>query len=297
MKARYMVQLAGLSALWGASFMMTRISVRVIGPNLTATIRMALASVVLAIIMRALGQRWPLQHWKELFLLAFLAVAGPHLLYAQSALNLPAGYGSLLSVTTVLFGAFASAWLKEEKLTATKLLGCVVGLMGAALVVRLGPVEPTPTLLWAALLCVGGAALSGTSTPFLKKAISRMEPLSITAGMHVAAVVLMLPAAAHDLPDARFTWQALAAVASLGVLTSGLAYWMYMRVMRHVSPTAALSSVFMTTGFGVLWAVLFLNEPTSPAMVSGGALILLACLLVSGLNPLRSSLLTLSDKP
>ena len=45
----------------------------------------------------------------------------------------------------------------------------------------------------------------------------------------------------------------------------------------------------------VLWAVLLLGEPTSAAMAAGGALILLACLLVMGLNPVRWRLQNLRD--
>lgn len=296
MKAKYFFQLVALSALWGASFMLTRIAAPALGPNLAAGLRMSLATGMLSMIMWKLNTPWPLGHWRELFLLGLLAVAGPHLLYARSALALPAGYGSLLTVTSVLFGAFASAWLKEESLTLPKLLGCLIGFVGAALVVRLGPVAPTHTLVIAALTCMCGAAISGVSTPFLKKAISRMEPLQITAGMHAAAVVLMLPGALLDLPQAHFSLQAVAAVGLMGVFTSGLAYWMYMRIMRHVPPMAALSSTFMSTAFGVFWAVLMLGEPTSMAMVFGGALILLACLLVMGLNPLRWRLQGLLDR-
>jgi drug/metabolite transporter (DMT)-like permease len=295
-KTKYFFQLVALSALWGASFMLTRIAAPALGPNLAAGLRMVMATTMLSLIMWKLKTPWPWQHWRELFLLGLLAVAGPHVLYARSALELPAGYGALLTVTSVLFGAFASAWLKEESLTVPKMLGCLLGFAGAALVVRLGPVEPTRTLMVAALTCMAGAAISGISTPFLKKAIARMEPLQITAGMHAAAVVLMLPGAIHDLPQAHFTLRAMAAVLLMGFVTSGLAYWMYMRIMRHVPPMAALSSTFMSTGFGVLWAVLLLGEPTSAAMAMGGALILLACLLVMGLNPLRWRLQALLDR-
>jgi drug/metabolite transporter (DMT)-like permease len=193
-----------------------------LGPNVSAGLRMLLATAVLAAIMRALKHSWPLQHWRELLLIGFLAVAGPHLLYSWSALHLPGGYGALLSVTAVLFGAFASALLKEETLTRGKLAGCVLGLLGAGLVVKLGPVEPTATLVLSALVCMGAAALSGTATPFLKRATLRMEPLSITAGMHAAAMLMLLPGALYDLPQARFTWSAVAAVVVLGVATSGL---------------------------------------------------------------------------
>lgn len=287
MKSKYFLQLLALSALWGASFMLTRIAVPALGPNLLAALRMLLATLVLATLMRVLKHRWPLVHWRELALLGALGVAGPHVLYAWSALHLPAGYGSLLTVTSVLFGAFASAWFKEESLTPTKLLGCLLGFVGAALVVRLGPVQPTPTLMVSALVCVAGAALSGTATPLLKRATARMEPLAITAGMHASAVVMMLPGALYDWPRAQFTSRALGAVLMLGIATSGLAYWMFMRIIRHIPPVAALSSTFMTTGFGVLWAVVLLNEATGPILYAGGLLILLACLLVTGIFRLR----------
>jgi drug/metabolite transporter (DMT)-like permease len=294
-KAKYFFQLIGLSALWGATFMMTRVSAPALGPNLSAGLRMLLATLTLAVMMRVFKQPWPWAHWRELFLLGFLAVAGPHILYSRSALDLPAGYGSLLSVTSVLFGAVASGLLKQERLTVAKWIGCLLGFAGAVLVVRLGPVEPTPTLIRAALVCMGGAAFSGIATPYLKRAMARMEPLAVTAGMHTAAVILMLPGALYDLPKAHFTPQALVSVTVMGVATSGLAYWMYMRIVRHVPPMAALSSTFMSTGFGVAWAVVLLDEPVGAVMMTGGAMILLACLLVFGLNPLQWRLFNPSD--
>ena len=104
MKARYFIQLVMLSALWGASFILTRVAAPQLGPNVSAGLRMLLATLVLGAIMRALKHAWPTQHWRELLLIGFLAVAGPHLLYSWSALHLPGGYGALLSVTASSLG-------------------------------------------------------------------------------------------------------------------------------------------------------------------------------------------------
>jgi len=267
--------------------MLTRYAVPVLGPNMLAALRMGFAALALAAIMRALGQRWPLEHWRELGLLAVLAVAGPHVLFSWAALHMPAGYAALLYVTSVLFGAFASAWMKEEALTLVKMLGCLAGFVGAALMVQLGPVQPSVTLVVAVLTATLGSALSGASTPLIKRAISRMEPLAITAGMHVIAFILLLPGLLIDLPQAQFTPGAVGAVALMGIVTSGLAWWMYARLMRHVSPMGALSSTFMITGFGVLWAVVFLDEQVGTGHYVGGALILLASTMVTGFHPFR----------
>lgn len=267
--------------------MLTRFAAPVLGPNMLAALRMGFATLALACIMRALRQRWPTEHWRELVLLAVLAVAGPHILFSWSALHMPAGYSALLYVTSVLFGAFASAWMKEEVLTGMKLFGCLLGFAGAALVVQLGPVQPSLTLVVAVLTATLGSALSGASTPLIKRAITRMEPLAITAGMHLISFLVLLPGALVDWPTSRFTASALGAVVVMGVATSGLAWWMYARLMRHVTPIAALSSTFMITGFGVLWAVVFLDEQVGVGHYTGGALILLASTMVMGFNPLR----------
>ena len=73
----------------------------------------------------------------------------------------------------------------------------------------------------------------------------------------------------------------------MGICTSGLAYWQYMRIVKHVTPVAALSSTFMVTIFGVLWGHLVLGEVFTLASYAGGALVLMATILVTGFNPLR----------
>ena len=285
MQAKYFFQLLALSALWGLSFIMTRIAAPALGPNVSAGLRMVLAAITLNILMRVLKHPWPWQHWRQLLLLGFLAVAGPHFLYSWAALTLPGGYGALLSITAVLFGAFASTWLKEEELTRVKWAGCALGMLGVALLIRLGPVDPTAALVQGALTCMAAAAISGTATPLLKRATQRMEPLAATTGMHTAAALMLAPGALYGLPQAQFTLNALLCVAVLGIATSALAYWMFMRIVQHIPPMASMSANFLSTGFGVLWSVLLLGESTSLTMAFGGAMILVACMMVSSLHP------------
>ena len=221
MKTRYFVQLIALSALWGASFLFLRVASPVLGPNVLAVGRIGLATVTLALIMAALKQRWPWRHWVELLRLGALSVAVPFLLYAWAALRLPAGYSALLNSTVVVFGTLAAAWMKEDTLTARKLAGCVVGFAGVGLIVRLGPVAPTPEVLLATLACIAAAACYGVSTPLMKRATKHMEPLAIAAGIHLASLVVLLPGALWSWPQARFTEGAMAALLVLGVVTSG----------------------------------------------------------------------------
>ena len=296
MKPKYFLQLICLSALWGSSFMLLRIATPVMGPAVLCAIRIGLATVTLALIMRGMNHRWPWTHWRELAVLGALSVAAPFMLFSWAALHLPAGYSALLNSTAVLFGAFASAWFKEDTLTARKLVGCACGFAGVALIVRLGPVAPTPNVITAALACILASACFGLSTTLMKRAITRMQPLQIAAGLHGFALIFLLPGAAYMWPEARFTLGALAAVAVMGVVTSALAYWVHLRIMAHVTPVAAMSPVFLMPIFGVAWGHIFLGEPLSPGIYAGGSLVLLACALVSGFNPWRRGVAVVNPK-
>ncbi len=285
MKTKYLAQLFALSALWGASFMLIRIASPLLGPNVLAALRIGVATLTLAVLMRAMRHSWPLKHWRELALLGALSVAAPFLLFARAALYLPAGYSALLNTTAVLFGIFAAAWLKEDTLTLRKLLGCVCGFVGVALIVGLGPVKLSPEVILAALACIAASACYGTSTPLMKRAIGRMQPLEIAAGIHGLSLLMLLPGAVWSWPEAQFTPVALAAVAVMGVVTSGLAYWLHIRILVHVSPVAAMSPTFLIPIFGVTWGHLFLGEQLSSGIYLGGALVLLASALVTGFSP------------
>ena len=57
MKARYFIQLLIVSALWGASFPMLRVAAPEMGSNVAAMLRVAIGTVTLSLIMRAVGDR------------------------------------------------------------------------------------------------------------------------------------------------------------------------------------------------------------------------------------------------
>lgn len=284
-KTKHFAQLIALSALWGASFMLIRIASPLLGPNVLAALRIGAATLTLAVLMRAMRHPWPMGHWRELALIGLLSVALPFLLFAWAALQLPAGYSALLNSTAVVFGIFASAWLKEDRLTVRKLIGCACGFTGVGLIVGLGPVEPSSRVYLAALACVLASACYGFSTPLMKRALSRMEPLQIAAGLHAMSLLMLIPGAVWSWPSAHFTPMALLAVLIMGVVTSGIAYWMHIRILAHVSSVAAMSPTFMIPVFGVTWGHLFLGEQLSAGIFAGGALVLFASALITGFNP------------
>ncbi len=287
MHARHFLQLLLLSAVWGASFPLIRIAAPAFGPWPMAFLRCVLAAVVLALLMRVMRLRWPArEHWRFLAVLSTLTVAAPFVLFNWAGLVLPAGYSAVLNATAPLFGVVAGAAFGGERLTGPKLLGCAVGLSGVALLVQLGPVEVDLPVVLAVLACVTASASYGCGAILMKRATLTHEPLTASAAVHVAGASILLLPAGLAAPAIELTTGAIAALAVLGTFTSGFMYWISMRLVREIPASAATSSAFMIPMFGVTWGALFLGEPVTAGMVPGVLMVLAACALVTGFNPL-----------
>jgi drug/metabolite transporter (DMT)-like permease len=286
---KHIVQLIALSALWGASFIFIRIAVPQFGPHGLAAVRIALAAVTLAIIMTVLRHRWPRERFGLLVLIALASVSVPFFLYAWAAQHLPAGYSALINALAMPFGVLFCAWTGEERFSARKALGCGFGFAGVASVVQLGPIDLTPTVTLAIAACVLACACYGLSAPFMKRATKVMEPLAISAAIHVIALLALLPGAVWQYERIAPRASGWAAVAIMGVVTSGLAYWLSVRILREVGPIAAMSPSLMIPIFGVLWGWLFLGEPMSGGIWLGIALVAAATWLVADLGKTQTN--------
>jgi drug/metabolite transporter (DMT)-like permease len=290
MKTRHFLQLIAMSALWGASFPLIRIASPALGPFGLAGVRCILAALVLAALMRVLRNRWPARAaWPMLAFTAVLTVVAPFVLFNWAGLVLPAGYSAVLNATAPLFGILGAAAMGEERLTARRLAGCALGFAGVALLVQLGPVAVTGTVVLAALACTVAAAAYGFGAILMKRATLAHEPLPASAAMHVAAAVVLLLPLGASVPAMTPTPGVLMAVAVLGIVTSGFMYWIAMRLMREIPASAATSSAFMIPLFGVTWGGLFLGEPVTLGMLPGCVLVLAATALITGFNPFRGA--------
>ncbi len=290
MQTRHFLQLIALSALWGASFPLLRIASPAFGPWVVAGLRCLMASIVLAVLMLALRERWPSRAaWPRLALLGTVTVVVPFVLFNWAALVIPAGYSAVLNATAPLFGVIGAAAAGEEKLTSRRVLGCATGFAGVALLVQLGPVAVTGQVVLAALACIVAAASYGFGAIMMKRATLLHAPLPASAAVHVAAALILLLPMSIAAPSTHPTTAAWIAVTVLGTITSGFMYWVSMRLMREIPASAATSAAFMIPLFGVTWGALFLGEEVTLSMLPGGVLVLAATALITGFNPFRAT--------
>jgi drug/metabolite transporter (DMT)-like permease len=282
-KPRDTAALLALGALWGGSFLFIRVAVPSLGPLLLMELRVGIASLALVLFAAAVGRRPKLRaRWRQFLLIGTLNAAIPFTLIAAAEIHLTASLAAILNSTTVMFAAVAAAVWSRDPLTAKKVVGIVLGVIGVAVLVGWDPVE----LDGAVLLSVGAmlaASLSyGISAVYVKRTFVGVPPLGMAIGQLTGATVVLFPFAALSVPGESPPPAATASVLALALLSTALAYLFYFRLITNVGPTSTVTVTLLVPVFGLLFGVLFLDEPFGPGTLAGLGIVLGSVVLVTG---------------
>jgi len=283
-----MFRLLALAAIWGASFLFLRIIAPVLGTFPTAFFRVFLATAGLLVILLLLRTRWDFRGKLGLCLVLGVINSGlPFALYSVAAQLVPAGYSAIFNATTPMMGVLIGALFFAEELTLAKIIGVFSGLGGVALLMRIGPVPFDTELLLGALACLGATACYGFGGFLTRRWINQGKGLDsevVAFGSQLGATLCLLPLFGLSLLNAppvnwgdSTVWLSLL---GLGLVCTAFAYILYFRLLADIGPVKTLTVTFLIPPFGVLWGVIFLDEPLSWAYVQGGALIALALWLI-----------------
>ena len=288
MGARDLVTLLLLSALWGASFIFIRVAVPEIGPFVLVEVRVGIAAVALALCVALLGRLPKLRvRWRQFVLLGTVNVAIPFSLISAAEINLTASLAAILNSTTVMFTALVAAVWMGDALTARKVFGVVLGIIGVTVLVGWDPIAVD----WAVILSVGAmlAASFGYAlgSVYAKQTFVGSSPLAIAIGQLTAASMLMLPLAAVSVPDQRPSTVVVLSVLGLALPSTAVAYMLYFRLIENVGPTSTSTVTLLVPLFGLLFGVVLLGEPVGLGTLAGLILILSSVTLITGLGVAR----------
>ncbi|MDE2427773.1 MAG: EamA family transporter [Burkholderiales bacterium] len=281
MRSSDLVRLFSLAAIWGASFLFMRVIAPVLGPLWTAEIRVTLAGVALLILMLVTQRSMQVRtQWRAYLILGAVNSALPFALYSYAALSLPAGYSAIVNATSPLWGALMGAFFLGEQLTARKMLGMAIGVIGVAFLVRLGPVQFSTQILLAVLACVGATICYAIAGIYSKKKSTGIAPMQMATGSQCGAAIVLLPFLPLAPVQGEVTMTIAVTAAALALLCSAVAYIIYFRLMSDLGPTKALTVTFLIPLFALLWGFLFLHETITLSTLIGCAGVVMATWLV-----------------
>jgi drug/metabolite transporter (DMT)-like permease len=270
-----------LAAIWGGSFIFMRVLAPVLGPVLTADLRVMIAGLTLILYFRIIkfDPQWRL-HWKKYLLIGSINSALPFFLFSFAALHIPASYSVILNSTSPFFAALFSAMWLHERLTVPKLLGLVVGAVGVGLVVRVGTVETDSMMALAVGACLLAAICYGLTATYIRRFGKELKPMSIAGASQVMAGLVLIPLIPFSPMKGELTMTVGIIVVVFSLLCSAVAYLLYYRLIADLGATKALTVTFLMPAFGMLWGFLILHEQITSGMILGAILILIGCALV-----------------
>ena len=277
-----------LAAIWGASFLFTRLSVGEFGAVPTAGVRVAIAALFLLPLLVARGQLHALRtHWKKIFFLGLLNSGIPFALYAYALLSISTGLSSLLNATVPLFGALVAwVWLKDRP-HGMKIVGLLIGFVGVAMLASgKASFKPNASGLvtgWAVLACLGACLCYGLAASFAKRYLSGQPSLVIATGSQVGATLGLALPTFLLWPSQAPSGTAWLALLTVGVFCTGVAYVLYFRLIDKVGAAGALTVTFLIPVFAVVYGLIFLGEAVTAWMLICGAIILFGTSLSMGL--------------
>jgi drug/metabolite transporter (DMT)-like permease len=282
-----LARLVALAAMWGASYLFMRFAVPYFGPVALIELRVLIAGLALGAFLLATGGAvgWR-RHWRSYLFVGAVGLALPFVLIAEALTTIDASTAAILNALSPLFASLVAAVWIRDPLTAAKMAGIALCLVGTAVLVGWTPAPMSGRELLAASLSVIATAIYGYTIVFTKVNLRQASPLGTAAAtMLMAAAALMplvpfapMPGAPADIP--LMAWLAML---GLAIVSTTVAFIFYYRLIADVGPVKAITVTLLVPIFGMLWGVIFLGEPLTPGRIAGCAIILAGCALILGL--------------
>ncbi|WP_331371649.1 DMT family transporter [Sinorhizobium chiapasense] len=272
-----------LGLIWGGSFFFARVAVAHVPPFTLVLLRLGLAALALHIYIRGRYGIYPAikERWPEFMLMGLINNAIPHAFIFLGQTHIGAGLAAILNATTPVWTVLiANMATDDEKLSAAKISGCLLGLAGT--IVLIGPSalsglfgHSSTIPLWALVLPVLAAVSYGLAATYGKRFRSLAPPVT-AAGQLTASTLMMIPIAAlADTP-----WMlpmppvaAVLAILGLALVSTAYGYILYFRIMAEAGATNASLVTLLVPPSAILLGYLFLGETLQAVDIAGMALI------------------------
>jgi drug/metabolite transporter (DMT)-like permease len=278
-----------MSLIWGVPYLLIKVAVGEMSPVVVVFGRCVLGGALLLPWTIARGQLRPaLRRWKPLLLFTVLEMTGPWLLLSYAEQSLSSSLTGLL-VAGVPFVAALAARLagEEERLTAVRLAGMGLGVVGIAVLLGLdvGGAQLLP-ILAVGLVVVGYA----TAPMIVSRSLPDVPGVAASAVALTVTAVIYAPFAVPRLGEVTAaSAEAVLSLVTLGVLCTAVALALFFALIREVGPQRALVITFLNPAVAVLLGVLLLDEPFTLGLAIGLPLIVLGCVLATRRNQPRAT--------
>src|SRR4051794_36587122 len=264
-----------LALVWGGSYVLIKYGLESYEPAFLVFARLVLAALVLGVLAARRGALAPLRAKAgPLVLLAAMQVALPFVLLTYGEQHIPSSLTGVLVATAPIFTALlVTAGVSGEGRVAPRgLAGIGLGIIGIALLFGVDLTGSADEAL-GGLMVIGTAFGYAAGAIYLRRHFAGYQPVGIAAGSMAFSAVLVLPLALTQIPDGT-SLKAAAAGGALGVLGTGIAFWIFYTLIAWVGASKASVVAYLAPGFALFYGAVFLSETITGGAIGGLVLIL-----------------------
>lgn len=274
MSRKALLLFAVTSVIWGSSFLFIRLAVERMPPPEVVFGRTLLGAtllVPLALRKRAFaGLRGSLLPAAAV---ALLDMALPTFLTAWGEERVSSSVAGILTATDPLFTALLALWLvRSEAVSRARFAGLITGFAGVVALLGLDFHGRPGELLGGGAVLLAALGFAGAALVY-RRWLTDVPALGVTALMAALSSVLFAAPAAADLPRRMPPAASLLALAALGIINTGVAYWLFYLLIDEAGAAAASVITYVMPAVALLLGVGLLGERLTVGAVAGLVLI------------------------
>jgi drug/metabolite transporter (DMT)-like permease len=270
--------LVGVAVTWGGSFLLIEIGLDHFAPTLVAFGRIAFGALTLSLLP---GARAPVprEDWPQVALVGITWMAIPFVLFAVAQQWIDSSLAAMINASTPLMVALVAGLFMRRPPSRLQGAGLLLGFAGVA-AISLPSVGSGSNALGIGLVLLA-ALLYGFAFNLTAPLQRRHGALPVIWRAQLVAVVLVLPAAIAGVPSSDFDGGSLLAVAALGALGTGLAFYWFASLIGSVGATRGSVTIYCVPVVAIALGVTLRDEPLHAAALLGTALVLVGAYVVS----------------
>lgn len=234
--------------------------------------RMLIGAAVCTLLLLILARKLPWhREARQTYLAAGLGIYGAMMSVYWGSQYIPSGLISVIfGLTPIVTGVIAAIWLQERSLTASKLAGIFLGIVGLIIIFGTG-VELSEGAVYGIAAVLLAVILHSVSAVWVKSISARLPALEVTNGGLLIAAPLYLVTwllFSDGWPESISSRTALS-ISYLAVFGSVLGFIMYFYVLKHIDASRVALVTLLTPVLALLLGQGLNNETINPAVWVG----------------------------
>ena len=284
---RAWIDLVLLALVWGAIFLVIEFALEELTPLWAVFHRICWAALLLWVITYGKGERMPFAPgvWLAFLVMGALNNAIPFSLITWGQTSIESGLTSILNGATAFFGVVvAAAFLADERWTAARVLGVLIGMAGVAVIVGWRSLLDFDPRALGQIAVLGACISYAFAGVWARTYMKGLSPTQSATGMLTGSTLLMAPIAwiVEGAPDLSLSLISLASIVYMSVFGTVIAYLLYYRILAAAGSGNLMLVTIMMPPISIFLGWLVLDELLEPTAFVGCGLIALGLIILDG---------------